>query len=62
MKKFTIAVVETLSKMIEVEAEDFAEARKKVYNKWADGEIVLSADDYTGEVQFEYVDKKEINY
>lgn len=48
--------------MIEVEAEDFAEARKKAYNKWADGEIVLSADDYTGEVQFEYVDKKEINY
>lgn len=47
---------------VEVEAEDFAEARKKAYNKWADGEIVLSADDYTGEVQFEYVDKKEINY
>lgn len=60
MKKFTIAITEHLSTWVDVEAENVAEARQKVRKQWEDGEIVLLADDFTGEAEFEYVTETEI--
>ena len=46
MDKYKVIIYETLSKAIDIEAEDYLDAIKKVREKYNNGEIVLSADDY----------------
>lgn len=48
MKKYRIKVVETLSKVIEVEAEDYNLAFDKVEEMVDCEEVVLTADDFEG--------------
>lgn len=46
MDKYVVSIYETLVKDIEIEAEDYSDAIKKVKEKYNNEEIVLSADDY----------------
>ena len=46
MGKYKVFIYETLSKTIDIEAEDYSDAIKKVKEKYYNEEIVLSADDY----------------
>lgn len=48
MKKYRIKVVETLSKVVEVEAEDYDLAFEKVEEMVDCEEVVLTADDFKG--------------
>lgn len=48
MKKYKIAIEETLSKIIEIDAETPSLAVCEVENQYNAEEIVLSADDYSG--------------
>lgn len=44
MAKFKVQITETLQRIEEVEAPDFAEAIEKISDKYRNGEIVLTAD------------------
>ncbi len=50
MQKFKIEIIETLSKIVEVEAEDFSEAKDIVRERYfadeVDYDYVLDNDDY----------------
>lgn len=46
MDKYVVSIYETLAKNIEVEAENYSDAIKKVREKYNNEEIVLSGDDY----------------
>lgn len=47
--KYKVKVIETLEKVVEIEASTEQEARDKAENMWGVGEIVLiSPDDITG--------------
>lgn len=48
MRNFNVTVTETLERVISVQAESEAEALALVEQQRRDGDIVLSADDYTG--------------
>lgn len=48
MKKYRIKVIETLSRIVEVEAEDLSSAIDKVNKMIRSEEIVLSAEDFDG--------------
>jgi hypothetical protein len=48
--KYRVAIVETLSKGVEVEAGDIDEAREIVEEMYEKGEIILTADDFKGVV------------
>mgnify|MGYP001663038957 FL=1 len=48
MKKYRIKVVETLSKVVEVEAENYDLAFEKVEEMVDCEEVVLAADDFEG--------------
>lgn len=54
MEKYTVAIVEKLIRRVEVEAESPQEAERIVSRQYANGEIVLDAEDYAY-TQFEYV-------
>lgn len=45
--KYTITIEELLSKQIEVEADNFREAFEKVETQYKNGDIVLTADDFS---------------
>ena len=46
MKKYTIEIIETLIRLVSIEAEDEFEAERIVREKYKNGEIVLDADDF----------------
>ena len=46
MDKYRVFIYETLFKAIDIEAEDYSDAIKKVREKYNNKEIILSADDY----------------
>ena len=46
MKKYKIKVIETLSKVVEVEAEDYVSAFEKVEDMVNCEDIILTADDF----------------
>ena len=46
MKKYTIELTETLTRLVSIEAEDKYEAERIVREKYKNGEIVLDADDF----------------
>ncbi len=52
MKKYEVTIYETLSRSVEVEANDVDEAREKVRNMYIDEEIVLDSSDYV-DTEFE---------
>lgn len=45
--KYTVEITETLQRKIEVEAENCGQAVNNVMNLYRNGDIVLTADDYT---------------
>ena len=57
MKKFNIEIMETLAKVIEVEAENSAEAISKVKENYYNNDYVLSADDFV-DVKFLDIDEE----
>lgn len=48
MKKYRIKVIETLSRIVELEAEDLSSAIDKANKMIRSEEIVLSAEDFDG--------------
>lgn len=52
MKKYKILIKETLEKEIEVNAEDEKTAYEIIENKYYNGDIVLTADDFDNNVEF----------
>lgn len=48
MAKFTVRIVETLSRDVEVEAASEDEAIQKIEKKYTDAEIVLDSSDHSG--------------
>ena len=46
MKKYTIEIIETLIRLVSIEAEDEFEAERIVREKYKNGEIVLDAEDF----------------
>ena len=56
MKKYKIKVIETLSKVVEVEAEDYVSAFEKVEDMVNCEDIILTADDVEGREFYPEVD------
>lgn len=57
--KYIVQISETLVKRVEVEADNYEEARYKVENDYYNNNIELTADDYAdGSVQFEIISEK----
>jgi len=48
MKKYTIEITETLTRIVSIEAETEYEAERIVREKYKNCEIVLDADDFVG--------------
>ena len=46
--KYTVVIVETLSKKVEVDAADALEAKQIIAEQYNNEQIVLSADDFYG--------------
>lgn len=53
MKTFNITITEVLSATVKTQAETLEEAIQNVKDSYRDSEIVLTADDFTGQVTFE---------
>lgn len=58
--KYTFKIIETLSKVVEVEAEDGDSAYDKVEEIINCEEVVLTADDFEGREIYPVNDKEEI--
>lgn len=50
MKEFTLTIIETLSRDITIEAENYDEALEKVEKMYDNSEIVLDTSDFKGKV------------
>ena len=48
MKKYKVAVTETLRRVLLVEAANELEARSRVSDAWRNSEIILTAEDFEG--------------
>lgn len=46
MEKFDITITEVYAKTISVEAEDYADAKRKAQDMWYDSEVVLHDKDF----------------
>ena len=46
MKTFKFEIIETLSRIIEIDAENYDDAFDEITTMYAEGEIVLDADDF----------------
>lgn len=53
MKTFNITITEVLKTTVETQAETLEEAIQTVKDQYRDQEIILTADDFTGQVTFE---------
>ena len=53
MKTFNIAITEVLKTTVEAQAETLEEAIQNVKDRYRNQEIILTADDFTGDVTFE---------
>lgn len=58
--KYTFKIIETLSKVVEVEADDSDSAYEKVEEMVNFEEVVLTADDFEGREIYPVNDKEEI--
>jgi hypothetical protein len=54
--KYKVEIEETLLRTVEIEAESAADAETKVRQLYRNEEIVLSADDFTGDTLFRVVE------
>ncbi len=52
-----IRITETLTKEIEVDAISETEGIEKAKDLYWDGEVVLTADDFSGETSFEVIER-----
>lgn len=57
--KYKCKIVETLSKVVEVDAEDYDEAFEKVEEMVDCEEVVLTADDFDGREIYPYGNENE---
>ncbi len=57
MKTYKIEIEETLTKVIEVKAENQEEAYDKVYEQYVNEEIVLGSEDYSNDTKFYLLDE-----
>lgn len=48
MKTYKIRIIETLSRDIDIQADDIDDAFDEIEHKYQNGEIVLDADDFQG--------------
>lgn len=53
MKIFNITITEVLKTTVETRAETLEEAIQNVKDRYRNQEIILTADDFTGDVTFE---------
>ena len=53
MKTYDISITEVLKTTVETQAETLEEAIQNVEDRYRDQEIILTADDFTGQVTFE---------
>lgn len=53
MKTFNISITEVLKTTVDIQAETLEEAIQNVKNRYRNSEIILTADDFTGQVTFE---------
>lgn len=53
MKTFNIAIAEVLKTTVKTQAETLEEAIQNVEDRYRNQEIILTADDFTGDVTFE---------
>lgn len=53
MKTFSISITEVLKTTVETHAENLEEAIQNVKDQYRNQEIILTADDFTGDVTFE---------
>ncbi|WP_130893097.1 DpnD/PcfM family protein [Paraprevotella xylaniphila] len=59
MMKYKFKIIEALSKVIEVEAEDYDVALEKVEEMIDCEEVVLTADDFEGREIYPYEDENQ---
>lgn len=52
MKTFNISITEVLKTTVETQAETLEEAIQNVKDRYRNQEIILTADDFTGDVTF----------
>ncbi len=57
MKTYKIEIEETLTKVVEVKAENQEEAYDKVYDQYVNEEIVLGSEDYSDDTKFYLIDE-----
>lgn len=57
--KYQYKIVETLARVIEIEADDSEKAWEKLENMYYNGDVVLSADDFE-DVEFYPINDKQI--
>lgn len=48
MNNYKVAVMETLRKVVTVEAANEREAHRRVADAWKNGEVILTCEDFTG--------------
>lgn len=53
MKTYDISITEVLKTTVETQAESLEEAIQNVKDQYHNQEIILTADDFTGDVTFE---------
>lgn len=53
MKTFNITITEVLKTTVETQAETLEDAIQNVKDRYRNQEIILTADDFTGDVTFE---------
>ena len=53
MKTFNITITEVLKTTVETKAETLEDAIQNVKDRYRNQEIILTADDFTGDVTFE---------
>lgn len=57
MKTYKIEIEETLTRVIEVTAENQEEAYDQVYEQYVNEEIVLGSEDYSDDTKFYLLDE-----
>lgn len=57
--KYKIAILETLRRVVEIDAKDEEEAMDRVGRMYYNSDIVLGADDFDNEVVFNLLENEE---
>lgn len=57
-KRYRVAIVETLRRVVTVEAEDENDAHQRISDAWHNADYILTADDFDG-AEFHVLDEAE---